>query len=355
MVTILTDIIHINRENYKREELLTVARVLKEGGLVAFPTETVYGLGANALDESAAEKIYAAKGRPSDNPLIVHIFDKNNLMDLAETIPEKAWKLAKKFWPGPLTMVLNKKEEIPYKTTGGLDTVAIRCPDDVIARDLIELSGVYIAAPSANLSGKPSPTSAKHVIHDMMGRIDAIIDGGDVPLGLESTILDLTSDPPMLLRPGFITVRMLQEIIGEVQIDPVVLAKKPNGDLKPKAPGMKYRHYAPEGNLCIVEGNQTQVVETINRLSQQEASKGKKVGIITTSNETELYHIGKVFVIGEREKEETIAAGLYRVLRELDEEHIDTIYTESFMDDDLGQAIMNRLLKAAGYNVIKAE
>lgn len=351
----MTQILRINRDNYQEDELLPAVKVLKMGGLVAFPTETVYGLGANALDATAATKIYAAKGRPSDNPLIVHINSPEDIKDLAEEIPDAAWQLAKHFWPGPLTMVLKKQDKIPSETCGGLETVGIRCPEDKIARDLIRISGVYIAAPSANLSGKPSPTMAEHVIHDMDGRIDMIIDGGGATLGLESTIIDLTCNPPMLLRPGFITLSMLQNVIGDVKVDPVVTTRKPDPSLKPKAPGMKYRHYAPEGNLTIVEGEEDKVIQKINNLMQTEVSLGKQVGVITTSEHQNAYKVGKVFVIGDREHEESIASHLFAILRELDVEHIDVIYAESFLDMELGQAIMNRLLKAAGYHVIQAE
>ena len=236
-------------EHIREEDLEEGAAILRQGGLVAFPTETVYGLGANALDEEAAKKIYEAKGRPSDNPLIAHIAGPAELAPLAKEIPEAARKLMEHFWPGPLTMIFRKKEIVPYGTTGGLDTVAVRMPSDPIARKLIAMAGVPVAAPSANLSGRPSPTTADHVWQDMAGRIDMLIDGGPVGIGLESTIVDVTGEIPMILRPGAITLEMLQEVLGRVEIDPAILGPMKEGT-RPKAPGMKYRHYAPKADMA---------------------------------------------------------------------------------------------------------
>lgn len=334
-------------------DLTEAAQILRDGGLVAFPTETVYGLGANALEASAAKKIYEAKGRPSDNPLIVHICRVEDIELLAREIPEKAYQLADVFWPGPLTMILKKKEIVPYGTTGGLDTVAIRLPANRIARKLIEEAGVFVAAPSANISGKPSPTKAEHVIKDMNGKIDMIIDGGSATLGLESTIVDLTGTLPVILRPGCITKLMLENVIGKVLVDPVVLNKHPDANVAPKAPGMKYRHYAPEGNLTIYEGDMKLVIDAINQKAKEKADSGKRVGVIATDETKAMYRYGTVKSIGSRKDETSIAAGLYAILREFDELHTEYIYTESFADNSLGQAIMNRLLKAAGYRIEK--
>ena len=348
-----TKIIKIEIESLTEDCFDEAAGILKNGGLVALPTETVYGLGANALDESAAAKIYQAKGRPSDNPLIVHISKTTDIEMLAKEIPEKAYQLAEVFWPGPLTIILKKKELVPYQTTGGLDTVAIRLPANQIARTLIEKSGVFVAAPSANLSGKPSPTTAQHVIDDLSGKVDMIIDGGHATLGLESTIVDLSGDNPMILRPGCITKAMLENVIGEIEYDPVILQKAPNLELVPKAPGMKYRHYAPEGKLTIYEGDIDKVIDAINQKAKEKMESNNRVGVIATDETKAFYRYGTVKTIGSRKDEASIAAGLYAVLREFDELHAEYIYTESFADNSLGQAIMNRLLKAAGYRIVK--
>ena len=321
---------------------------LKEGGLVAFPTETVYGLGADALNKTASTKIYAAKGRPSDNPLIVHITNMGALDKIADIIPEVAYKVADAYWPGPLTMIFQKTEEVPYETTGGLDTVAVRMPSDEIARALIDAGGGYIAAPSANTSGRPSPTKAEHVEEDLSGKIEMILDGGAVDIGVESTILDMTVTPPMILRPGAITKEMLEACIGEVTVDKAVI--KPNQ--RPKAPGMKYRHYAPKADLSIVEGEMSKVISKINELAAEQVKAGHKVGIIGTEESVANYICGDVKSIGTREDESTIAVHLFAILREFDADQVDYIYSESFDTEGIGSAIMNRLLKAAGHHVI---
>lgn len=323
--------------------------LLKQGALVAFPTETVYGLGANALDSEAAAKIYAAKGRPSDNPLIVHIADMDALPLITAEIPEAAKKLAAKFWPGPLTMVMKKSEVVPYGTTGGLDTVAVRMPAHPIALEMIRHGGGYIAAPSANTSGRPSPTLASHVADDMDGIIPLILDGGAVGIGIESTIVDLTDEIPTILRPGFITKEMLQEVVGEVQID-----KGLDADSKtpPKAPGMKYRHYAPKAELMIVEGSSEAVVAKINALVKENEDKGICTGIIGTEETISRYPTGIVKCMGTRSDELSISSHLYGILREFDESDAQVIYSESFEEGAMGSAIMNRLLKAAGHKII---
>lgn len=329
--------------------------VIKRGGLVAFPTETVYGLGANGMDGEAAAKIYAAKGRPSDNPLILHISDISMLDNIVSEVPVAAKKLMDKFWPGPLTLVFNKKPEVPYGTTGGLDTVAVRFPAHKVALEIISAAGTPIAAPSANTSGRPSPTKASHVIEDMDGKIDMIVDGGDVGIGIESTIIDVTGEVPMILRPGYITKAMAEELVGEVAVDKVVIAKtieEIGGDYAPKAPGMKYRHYAPKAELTMFDGNMENVVAEINRLSQNAHAEGKVVGIIATEETKNRYNIGKVVSIGTRKDESSIARGLYGILRDFDTMDVDVIYSETFYDDELGQAIMNRLIKAAGYRIV---
>ena len=323
----------------------------KKGGLVAFPTETVYGLGANALDEKAAAKIYAAKGRPSDNPLIVHIARMEDLPAVASEIPEKAKMLAEHFWPGPLTMIFKKTEKVPYGTTGGLDTVAVRMPVHPVALQVIAAGGGFIAAPSANTSGKPSPTTAAHVAADMDGRIDMVLDGGAAGIGLESTIVDMSEETPVILRPGYINQAMLEQVIGEVRMDQALIQE--NSKVRPKAPGMKYKHYAPKADLKIVEGTQEAVVAEINRRICEQAAKGEKTGVIATEETKDLYKGGLVKSIGRRSDEEAIARHLYSVLREFDESEVTQIYSEAFDTPNMGQAIMNRLVKAAGHQIIR--
>ncbi|MBQ9065298.1 MAG: threonylcarbamoyl-AMP synthase [Blautia sp.] len=325
-------------------------RVLKEGGLVAFPTETVYGLGGNALDPGASEKIYKAKGRPSDNPLIVHIARLSDLYTVAAEVPEKALKMADKFWPGPLTMIFRKTDAVPDKTTGGLDSVAVRFPSDPIAQGLILAAGGFVAAPSANTSGRPSPVSASHVIEDLGDKVDIIIDGGEAVIGLESTIVDFTEEPPVILRPGYITREKISTVIPDIRTDPGIIAE--NSDIRPKAPGMKYRHYAPKASLSIVEGPEEEVVGLIRELTHDSITKGKKAGIIATDETCAKYTEGNVKCIGSRGDEEEIAHNLYTVLRAFDDEEVDVILSESFDSPGMGQAIMNRLLKAAGHSIL---
>lgn len=326
--------------------------VLRSGGLVAFPTETVYGLGADALKEEAALKTYTAKGRPSDNPLIVHIADYEELRKIAVNIPGETDILASHFWPGPLTMIFDKGEIVPYGTTGGLDTVAVRMPEDPVARELIRAAGGFVSAPSANTSGRPSPTTARHVEEDLGGKIDMILDGGAVEIGLESTILDMTVSPPMILRPGAVTAEMLEKVIGEVSIDETLLGDE--SEKAPKAPGMKYRHYAPKAKLIIAEGDLREEIFAIRQLAYEAYREGRRIGIIATEETLPFYKYGVVKNIGTRENEKTIARNLYRVLREFDDEDVETIYSESFAVQGMGKAIMNRLEKAAGHLRISA-
>ena len=378
-----------DRNHIKDEELKEAARILRSGGLVAFPTETVYGLGGNALDEDAARKIYAAKGRPSDNPLIAHVSCVEEVEPLVKEIPEAGRKLMEAFWPGPLTMIFPKSEKVPYGTTGGLDTVAIRMPDDPVANRLIALAGVPVAAPSANTSGRPSPTTADHVWQDMNGRIDMIIDGGPVGIGVESTIVDVSSAVPAVLRPGAITMEMLAEVLGEVSVDPAILGPL-SADVRPKAPGMKYKHYAPKADLTLVEPgtgadresgveqvtgaeqkngadrNTEAALETgldetqlqamickVRELSREKIEAGYKVGVICTDESRDCYTDGEVRSIGARKSQASVAHNLYALLREFDDLGVDYIFSESFPKDHLGQAIMNRLSKAAGYKIVK--
>lgn len=348
---IKTEIIKINPAAIDGKVIARAGNILKRGGLVAFPTETVYGLGGDATNPNASHRIYRAKGRPSDNPLIVHITNMKALEEMVAQVPPAAYALAERFWPGPLTMIFPKNKKIPYETTGGMDTVAVRMPSDPIARALIDASSGYIAAPSANTSGRPSPTQAEHVAQDLNGKIEMILDGGPVNIGLESTIVDLTEDVPMILRPGYITLEMLRRELGEVRIDPGLSAA--DSDRKPKAPGMKYRHYAPRADLKVVEGETGAVVQKINSMCEALTAEKKSVGIIATEETKDLYRQGIVISIGGRDDEEAIARHLYGSLRQFDELGVDVIFSESFVAAGMGQAIMNRLLKAAGHQVLE--
>lgn len=348
----ITKVKQISKDTCSKEDFEEASEILRNGGLVAFPTETVYGLGGDGLLSSAAKKIYAAKGRPSDNPLIIHIADIESLSLLTSKVTENAKKLADAFWPGPLTMIFEKNDNVPYGTTGGLNTVAVRMPSHPIAMGLIRYSGVLIAAPSANTSGRPSPTRAEHVIEDLDGKIDMIIDGGEVGIGIESTIVDMTSDVPTILRPGFVTKEMLEEVVGEVAVDQAILKKGVESGLKPKAPGMKYKHYAPKGELTLFDGEEDDVVKAINEAAAEKRKQNKKVGVIATEETKMRYDADFVMCIGSRKDEQSIARHLYNILREFDHKQVEYIFGECFAKNNLGQAIMNRLLKAAGYHVI---
>lgn len=330
----------------------TAADIIAGGGLVAFPTETVYGLGGDAFDVNASARIYEAKGRPSDNPLIVHIAALEDLYSLTDNVPEKALALAKEFWPGPLTMIVDKKSCVPDTVTGGLSTVAVRLPSHKVARDLIKASGTFIAAPSANLSGRPSPTRAEHVIEDLSGRVDMIIDGGDIEIGLESTIVDLTEDVPVILRPGYITMEMIEDVIGDVRLDKALMTGVSDG-VAPKAPGMKYRHYAPKAELTIIEGERDKVINRINSFVEEGRGRNRKVGVMLTTETYDMVDADVKISLGSGDSNEEIARNLFATLREFDETGVDVIYSEGFGDNGLGQAVMNRLLKAAGHRVIK--
>ncbi len=341
----------IKRDNIDKNIIKEAGKLIRAGELVAFPTETVYGLGADALLAEGSKKIYAAKGRPSDNPLIVHIADVSSLEKITQDIPREAELLAEAFWPGPLTMIFRKSDVVPYETTGGMDTVAVRMPEDPVALALIREGGGYIAAPSANTSGRPSPTLAEHVYEDLKGQIPLILDGGAVGIGLESTIVDLSADVPMILRPGYITKEMLETVIGEVRVDPGLIAA--DSDLRPKAPGMKYKHYAPKAQMILVSGQTETVAARINEMVKADMLKGKKAGIIGSDETIMQYEGAVVKSIGSRRDEDAIARHLYRILREFDELDVDIIYSECFATPRIGQAIMNRLLKAAGHHIIE--
>lgn len=324
--------------DYTKENIALAAQILRDGGLVAFPTETVYGLGANALDPDAVGRIYDAKGRPGDNPMIVHISRASDIGQLTPRLNPDIIKLIEHFWPGPLTLVLPKKDAVPLRTTGGLQTVAVRMPDHPAALELIEAAGVPVAAPSANLSGKPSPTTAAHVIEDMMGKVDAILTGGDCRIGIESTVLDLSGPEPTILRPGIITQESIEAVLGrDVLLDPA-LNLPADPDLAPKAPGMKYRHYAPKAQMLVVEGRREKVREEIERLRVLNEKLGNRVGVILFEE--------KAFI--------EAAHDFFARLREMDREDVDLILAGALSDTDgVGFAVMNRMLKSAGYNIVR--
>ncbi|WP_449538076.1 L-threonylcarbamoyladenylate synthase [Ferdinandcohnia sp. Marseille-Q9671] len=326
-------------------QIKEAATLLQANEVVAFPTETVYGLGANALSSEAVAKIYEAKGRPSDNPLIVHISTMGQLHRVAQDISDQAYRLIEKFWPGPLTLVLKKKENaVSEKVTAGLDTVAVRMPNHPVALALISASELPLAAPSANLSGKPSPTLAKHVADDLTGKIAGIIDGGATGVGLESTVVDCSGEVPVILRPGGITKEQLEDVCGVVEVDQALVEE----NHAPKSPGMKYKHYATQAPLFIVNGS----MEYIQSLVKEKQTEGLRVGVLTTIERQDKYSADKVIACGSREQLETVANRLFDVLRVFDESSVDVIFSESFPSEGIGQAIMNRLTKAAGHKVL---
>ena len=324
------------------------ANIIKIGGLVAIPTETVYGLGANGLDPDAVVKIFEVKGRPQDNPLILHVADAAQITDFCHSIPESAWRLAEAFWPGPLTMVLPARDSVPKRTTAGLSTVAVRCPDCAVTRDIIRLAGVPLAAPSANLSGKPSTTTAQHVYHDHAGKIPLIVDGGACRVGVESTIVDLTETPPRLLRPGGITPEQLTEILGALTVDKAVTAQIA-GDAVVKAPGMKYKHYAPACSVVIVDGNSEKAAACI----RSRFTPGDRV--LCFAEELPLYEGCNPLAYGSEAAPDTLSAGLFAALRELDDPTIGTLYARCPVGGGISYAIRNRLEKAAAFQHINAE
>ena len=335
----------IDRNNIDQESIEQAGSILKQGGLVAFPTETVYGLGANALDEEAAKKTYAAKGRPSDNPLIVHIARLEDLKEIVTEIPEIVQDIADHFWPGPLTMIFHKNDKVPLGTTGGLDTVAVRMPDDEIARKLILAGGGYISAPSANTSGRPSPTTAQHVADDLSGKIEMILDGGSVDIGVESTILDLTVNPPMILRPGAITKEMLEEVAGEISVDETLISE--NSTKAPKAPGMKYRHYAPKAPVTVVRGDPQDTAKYIA------AHIGDSTGVLCFDEYKNMFPNCIVECFGSRDDLGAQAREVFDRLRAFDDTSVTQIWAQCPSDEGLGLAVANRIKKAAGFSVIE--
>ena len=324
------------------------ARLIQSGELVAIPTETVYGLGADGLNPDAVAKIFIAKGRPQDNPLILHVAQASDMEQLCHHIPAGAYALAEKFWPGPLTLVLPARDIVPRRTTGGLDTVAVRCPDSAITREIIRLSGVPIAAPSANISGKPSTTTAAHVLHDHDGKIAAIVDGGPCRVGVESTIVDLTEERPRLLRPGGITPEQLVEVLGDLVVDKAVTAQI-DKDAVVKAPGMKYRHYAPDCLVIIVSGSRQAAADYIHHVWET----GDRV--LCFEEELPLYAGYAPLAYGREADVETLSAGLFAALRILDDPAVRRVYARCPVGGGVAYAVQNRLKKAAGFHIVNAE
>lgn len=351
-----TVVLKVNPMKPRIETIRVAARIIQNGGLVAFPTETVYGLGVDALNPKAVKNMFKAKKRPLDNPPIIHIADKNDVYMLAKRVPKKAEKLMDALWPGPLTLVLKRSKIVPDITVSGLGTVAIRMPKHKVALSLIWESKVPIAAPSANLAGRPSPTTAEHVLKDLDGRIDLILDGGPTRIGVESTVVDLTVNPPQVLRPGGTTYERLVKILGEVQLHPAAIADRRVRVLQARSPGMKHRHYAPRAKLILVEGTSIdKVVERVQELINEFADEGKKTGVLATEETAKRYKADVVKTLGSRKRLRTTAKGLFVCLREFDDDGVDIIVAEGLPLKGLGLAVMNRLRKASGYKIVKVE
>lgn len=349
-----TELCRVDGTHLNKDALQRAGEIIRQGGLVAFPTETVYGLGGDGLNPDSSRAIYAAKGRPSDNPLILHIAKREELIPLVAEIPRSAEKLMDAFWPGPMTLVFKKSDIVPKETTGGLETVAVRMPSHPVAAALIEAAGVPIAAPSANTSGRPSPTLASHVWEDMKGRVPMILDGGEVGIGLESTIIDLTDGEPTILRPGYITQGMIESVVGHTEVDKASMGQMEPG-AHPKAPGMKYRHYAPKAQMTLVDGERAAVCDKLLELAKGGLAAGKKVRVICTDETLSRFDSFDAVSVGHRSEPETIAHNLFRILRDADHDNVDVLLSETFGETELGQAIMNRLTKAAGHHIIYTE
>jgi L-threonylcarbamoyladenylate synthase len=348
-----TLVLKVDPRSPSKEKICTAANLIKRGGLVAFPTETVYGLGADALNAEAVSAVFEAKRRPLDNPPIVHVADVKTVRRLVVEVPAKARRLMKQFWPGPLTLILKRSKNVPEVTVAGLDTIAIRMPRHNVALALIRSSECPISAPSANLSGRPSPTTAKHVLEDLDGRIDAVLDAGPTRIGVESTVLDLTVEPPEVLRPGGVSFESLKQILGEVRLSPVVTTEKAMAVEKVRSPGTKHKHYAPDADVLIVEGELASKIKKINELVSLYRHRGKKVGVLCTDETEEYYEADLIKPLGSRKNLTTVAHNLFRLLREFDAEKADIIIAEGLPTEGLGLAIMNRLRKAACFNIVK--
>jgi L-threonylcarbamoyladenylate synthase len=350
-----TLVLKVNPKKPSIKKVQVAANIIRKSGLVAFPTETVYGLGADALSSKAVLALFEAKNRPLDNPPIVHVENTSDVHALAEQVPPKAEKLMKKFWPGPLTLVFKRSEKVPDVTVAGLETIAIRMPQHAVALALIKESSCPIAAPSANLAGKPSPTSAKHVFDDLNGRIDAILDGGPTRIGVESTVLDLSVDPPQVLRPGGTSLEALRKVLGDVKLHPFAVAEKELPIEKTRSPGMKHKHYAPNAEVIVVEGAIPAVIAKVKEVAESYRLKGVKVGVLATDETITGYGVDVVKSLGSRFNLDAIAQNLFSLLREFDVEDVGVIIAEGVPTEGLGLAVMNRLRKASGYNIVKVE
>jgi L-threonylcarbamoyladenylate synthase len=349
-----TLVLKVDSQKPEMEKVRIAADFIKKGGLVAFPTETVYGLGADALNSKAVLALFEAKKRPLDNPPIVHVGNPKDVSRLVKEVLPKAERLMKIFWPGPLTLIFRRSNIVPDVTVAGLDTIAIRMPRHKVALALIRESDCSIAAPSANLAGKPSPTLAKHVLDDLNGRIDAILDAGPTHIGVESTVLDMTVDPPQVLRPGGTPYEMLKKILGRVELNPVAIADEQLPVEKARSPGVKHKHYAPNANVIVVEGEVSAVVERVRELAESYKRKGEKVGVLATDETVSHYKADVVKSLGSRSDLAVIAKNLFRLLREFDLDDINVIIAEGVPTEGLGLAVMNRLRKASGYKIVKA-
>lgn len=345
-----TQVMAVDRENPDLNKIRIAARVIREGGLVAFPTETVYGLGANTFDVEAVLRIFRAKNRPYDNPLIVHVSEKDAVYDLAREIPDTVEVLTRRFWPGPLTLLLKRAPHVPRPEN--IDEITVRMPDHKVALALIAESEVPISAPSANISGGVSPTTAQHVYQDLAGKIEVILDGGRCDVGVESTVLDLTGEVPTILRPGGITLEDLKAVLGNVEVHPVAAAEGKT-EAEARAPGMKYKHYSPHADVIVVEGEVQRMVNKINQLVDQNIRQGLKVGVMATGETVQSYSHGLIKVVGSRQNLETVARNLFDVLRAFDEQGVDVVIAEGVVTTEIGLAIMNRLRKSAGFNIIR--
>lgn len=343
-------VIKVNKLNPEPQLIEEAASFIRKGKLVAFPTETVYGLGANGLDEEALKNIFAAKGRPQDNPLILHVSSIREVNPLVKSIPKEAKILMEEFWPGPLTIIFERSSIVPDIITAGLETVAIRMPNHPVALELIQASQVPIAAPSANASGRPSPTLAEHVIEDLKEKIDLVLDGGATGVGLESTVLDLTGETPMILRPGGITLEAIKYYIPNVKLDLSIIGT--DEKIIPKSPGQKYKHYAPKAAMIVFNGETKKVVEAIKSKAREYLDQGKLVGIMATDETKNIYDVGLIISVGSRKNKGTIAHNLFNTLRQFDNKKVDIILSEGIEMEDIGIAIMNRLKKASGGNMI---
>jgi L-threonylcarbamoyladenylate synthase len=349
-----TLVLKVDSQEPDTEKVRLAADFIKKGGLVAFPTETVYGLGANALNAEAVLALFEAKKRPLDNPPIVHVCDVKDVCRLAETVPSQAEALMERFWPGPLTLIFKRSDVVPDVTVAGLDTIALRMPRHNVALALIRESGCSIAAPSANLAGRPSPTSAEHVLDDLGGRIDVVLDGGPTVVGVESTVLDLTVDPPQVLRPGGTTFEVLREVLGRVELNPAVTAEKALRMEKVRSPGLRHKHYAPDAEVVVVEGEVDAVVAKVDELVKLYREDGRRVGVLATDETVSRYSADVVKSLGSRGDLAVVARNLFRLLREFDVEGVDVIVAEGVPAEGLGLAVMNRLRKASGYHIVKA-